>query len=239
MLSRERSIFAAICLAAVCAGALGAAWAEAQAAERKFEAIQEGRLRPGTSVRLTAGELNSWVRMKARVYVPRGLRNPRLEFGSGRVTGSAQIDFLKLRQAATGEAPGWIAKNLFAGERPVSVTARVESNGGRARVDVESVEISGVRIQGEVLDFLIRNYVLPEFPAARIGAWFPLAPGIDRFTIGPSGVSVYIGGARRVAALQLREPGVSERPASGCTTLPPQMATPVRISACRKLFSMA
>jgi len=38
---------------------------------------------------------------------------------------------------------------------------------------------------------------------------------------------------------QFREPGASERPASGCTTPPPQTATPVRISACRKLFNMA
>jgi|GEM_PF-537593 len=233
-----RSIVGAICLAAACAAALGATWAEAQAAERKFNAIEEGRLAPGARVRITAGEMNSWVEMKARIYVPQGLSNPHLQFGNGRVTGSARIDFLKLRQAATGEAPGWIAKNLFAGERPVSVTVRVESSGGRARVNVESVEISGVQIQGQALDFLIQNYVLPAFPAATIDEWFALAPGIGHFTIDSEGVSVYMGGARR-AGLQLREPGASERPASGWTTPPPQMATPVRISACRKLFSMA
>ncbi len=39
-------------------------------------------------------------------------------------------------------------KNLFAGERPVMVTARFSSANGKARVDVERVEISGVPIQG-------------------------------------------------------------------------------------------
>ncbi len=38
---------------------------------------------------------------------------------------------------------------------------------------------------------------------------------------------------------QFREPGTSERPASGCTAELPQMATPVRTSAFRKLLSMA
>lgn len=38
---------------------------------------------------------------------------------------------------------------------------------------------------------------------------------------------------------QFRDPGASDRPARGCTTPPPHTATPVRISACRKLFSIA
>ena len=38
---------------------------------------------------------------------------------------------------------------------------------------------------------------------------------------------------------QFREPGASERPASGCTAELPQIATPVRTSAFRKLLSIA
>jgi hypothetical protein len=186
-----------VILALFCSGALAASWAEAQSAQRKFEAIQEGRLRPGAGIAISSGELNSWVSVKAKYYVPQGLRNPRLEFGSGRITGSALIDFVKLQQAETGALPGWIAKNLFAGERPVTVSARLESRDGRARVFLESVEVSGVQIQGQVLEFLIERYLLPAFPAARIGEWFELEGGIDRLTVDAGGVFVYMGGVRR------------------------------------------
>src|SRR6266566_8747882 len=103
-------------LAAGAAGLLGATWAEAQSASRKFEAIERGGFRRGASVVFTAGELSSWMREEAKDYAPQGVRDLRLELGEGRATGYAQIDFLKLRQAGTHEAPGWLARNLLSGE---------------------------------------------------------------------------------------------------------------------------
>jgi hypothetical protein len=182
-----------------CAGVLGATWAEAQSAQRKFDAIQYGRIQPGSSVLITASELNSWVTAEAKTSFPEGLRNPRLEFADGEVTGYALIDLLKLRQAATGEAPGWAAKNLFAGERPVTVTVRIESHDGQARVDVESVEISGIQIEGRVLDFLIQSYLIPEFPEAKVNQWFSLAFHLDRIAVSPQGASVTRAGSLRAS----------------------------------------
>lgn len=75
--------------------------------------------------------------------------------------------------------------------------------------------------------------VIAERPLGRLGAAV-LDTGDGRvvaFQCGPD--------QNGVGACQLREPGASERPASGWTTELPQMATPVRINACRKLFSMA
>ncbi len=194
-----------------CAGVLGATWAEAQSAQRKFSAIANGRIPAGSSVLITAAELNSWVSAEAKAYFPEGLRNPHLEFADGEVTGHALMDFVKLRQAATGEPPGWAAKNLFAGERPVTIAVRLESRDGQARVDVESVEISGIQIEGRVLDFLIQNYLIPTFPAAKVNQWFGLAFRIDHITISPRGASVTRAGGLRASRKRLDDAAAADR----------------------------
>jgi len=186
-----RLVLAAALLAG---GAIGAGTAyEAQSAWQKLAWIEQGHPRPGSRITFTPGELNAWARDEAKLYAPQGARNLRLSLGTGRATGYADIDFVRLRQASTGEAPGWIMRNLFAGERPVVVTARFESRNGRARVDVERVEVSGVPIEGRVLDFLISDYLRPMFPAAKVGEWFALDYGVERFTVSLAGVTVLIG----------------------------------------------
>ena len=152
---------------------------------------------------------------------------PVLEFADGEVTGHALIDLVKLRQAATGEAPGWAAKNLFAGERPVTIAVRLALRDGQARVDIESVEVSGIQIEGRVLDFLIQNYLIPTFPEAKVNQWFGLAFRIDHITISPRGASV------------TRAGGFQSVPRAAGPPRRRRSATPVRISAWRTLFSIA
>ena len=74
-------------------------------------------------------------------------------------------------------------RKLFEGEREVAVTARIRSGGGQGTVDVERVEISGVAIEGAMLDFLIENYLKPNYPNARIGQPFPLHKHVDRIEV--------------------------------------------------------
>lgn len=87
---------------------------------------------------------------------------------------------------------GWLMARLLAGERPVRVKARIRSGGGRATVDLERVEISGLTVSGAALDFLIRNFVLPYYPEAKIGQPFELAHRIERLEVRPSEVRVLI-----------------------------------------------
>src|ERR1035441_3155628 len=81
---------------------------------------------------------------------------------------------------------------LLDGERPVSVTARIRSSAGRATVDIERVEISGIVIDGRTLDFLIQNFLLPMYPDAIIGRPFELGHRIDRIDVSPSAVAVLL-----------------------------------------------
>lgn len=174
------------------AAGLSAGISAAHSVKNKLELIEGGHAPRGSRIVFTGAELNAWVAEEVAFYAPDGARHPRLVLGAGVATGYADIDFLKLRQAATGETPGWLMKNLFSGQRPVKVVVRFQSRGGKARADVESVEISGVPVEGRALDFAIGAFVRPSFPHATVSEWFELQFGVERFTISPSVVTVFM-----------------------------------------------
>jgi hypothetical protein len=178
----------AISILLVVASFAGAAANDYSSAKQKLDSIEAGRLRSGARVVLTFSELNAW----AAREVPAGVRNPQLRADSRDLaTGAALIDFGKLERSA-GRRPGWLMSKLLDGERPVSVTARVRSSAGRATVDIQRVEISGLAIDGGTLDFLIQNFLIPMYPEAVIGKPFELGHGIDRLDVSPSAVAVLL-----------------------------------------------
>lgn len=157
---------------------------EARSVEYKLERIQSGRAHPGSTVVFTAGELNAWVAAEVPSYAPHGVRDTHLDLGSGVATGSALIDFLKVRQAE-GVETNWLISKLIQGEHPVKVTARIQSSNGKATVNLEEVDISGVSVSGGTLDFLVNNFFKPLFPAAKIDQPFDLADNVERIVIQP------------------------------------------------------
>ncbi len=161
-------------------------------AKQKFALIESDRAQPGSRIFLSSQELNAYVREGLMPQFPPGIREPLVQPGNGTATASAMIDFLKVRQAQ-GKPPGWLMARLLEGERPVKVVGIIESGGGRAKVDVQSVEISGMTIDGPMLDYLIRNYLLPNYPQAKVGQWFELGHRVERLEIKPAGVTVVIG----------------------------------------------
>ncbi len=166
---------------------------QAASVSRRLDLIESGRLRPGTRVDFAAADLNSWLRQESAKYFPGAVGNTRVDLANNSGTAYADVDFLKLRQSATGEAPGWLMRSLFAGQRPVTVKWRFVSFNGGARVDLDVVQISGVPIEGSTLDFLIRNYVRPTFPEVKVAEWFRLADRVERLMTTPAGASAFIG----------------------------------------------
>jgi hypothetical protein len=161
-------------------------------ARQKIELIQEDRVPRGSVVRITEDELNAYVRSEVSKAVRQGVRDPRVKLGDGRASGYAYIDFPLLRRSM-GSPMNWLMAMLLAGERAVRVDARIRSSGGWAVVHVDRVEISGLVISGATLDYLIRNFLLPRYPQAKIGKPFELAHHIERIEVVPSAVRVVIG----------------------------------------------
>jgi hypothetical protein len=160
-------------------------------AQHKFDLIESERLKPGAKVTLSQREINAYVEEELPKVAPQGVRDAKVELGAGMATGSALIDFVKLERAR-GNPPGWLMRQLLQGEHPVTVTARIISGGGRATVDVQRVEVSGVAIEGRMLDFLIQNYLLPYYPDAKVGEPFAMSHRIDRLDVQPARVDVIL-----------------------------------------------
>jgi hypothetical protein len=165
---------------------------EYQAVVHKVSLIEHDRLKPGSRVVLTPAELNAYARQEIAEVAPDGVRNPQLELGPGIATASALIDLGKLRRAE-GKPPGRIMAYLLDGERLLTITARIRSSGGTATVDVQEVRISGVVIEGRMLDFLIHGYVMRAYPNAKVGEPFALGHRIERLDVQPSAVGILIG----------------------------------------------
>ena len=158
-------------------------------ARRKVDLIESGRLQPGARVDLSIGELNAF----AASVAPAGIRDFKLKLeGQDRASGTASVDFIKLRRAQ-GYQPGWLMLKLFDGEHPVSATVRIHSGGGKVRVDVERVSISGIELDGKTLDFIIQNFILPFYPEAMVGRPVQMGYRIERLQLAPAGVGVVIG----------------------------------------------
>jgi len=178
-------------LLAVTASALFAADPLADSAQKKLDSISDRKLKPGAVVVLSPGEINAWIHEKAVKAFPEGIRNEHIELGSGTTDGSALVDLAKIGKAKGQEVNSLIAR-LIEGERPLKVSIRVESANGRATVFLTHVELSGVALDGSILDFLIKHIVQPRYPDMKINEPFDLDFNIDRIEIQPAGVRVVI-----------------------------------------------
>jgi hypothetical protein len=158
---------------------------------RKLDVIQSGRAKPGAIFVFTSAELNAWVRVKAPMVVPEGLRQPRLEMGNGTATGYALVDFLKMQHGA-GIETNWLVSKLIQGEKRLMATASIQSANGRATVHLIRVEISGLAVSGATLDFLIDTFFRPLYPDAKIDEPFELSDRVDRIEVTPAEARVYI-----------------------------------------------
>jgi len=160
----------------------------ADSAQKKLDSISDRKLKPGSVVTLNPREINAWIHEKAVKAFPQGIRNEHIDLGSGTVEGNALVDFLKLGKGNTNA----LVARLIEGERPLKIAIRVESSNGRATVFLTHVELSGVAVDGSILDFLIKHFVQPKYPDMKINEPFDLDFNIDRIEIQPAGVRVLI-----------------------------------------------
>ena len=162
------------------------------AAERmqaKLDRLDAHSYKPGETVIFTPQEINAWARAEVPTVVPEGIRDERVDLGTDTATAYAVVDFLKMRHAK-GKPTNFLIAKLIEGERPIKVSVRLASGGGRCIVYLTRVEISGVAVEGSVLDFLVKNFFQPLYPDAKINEQFELGDDIDRIDVRPDGARV-------------------------------------------------
>jgi len=175
-------------LFAVTASVLLASDPLANSAQKKLDSISDRKLKPGAVVTLSAKEVNAWIHDKAGKAFPEGIRNEHIDLAPGIADGNALVDLTKLSKAKSNP----LIARLIEGERPLRIAIRVESAKGRATVFLTHVELSGVAIDGSILDFLIKHFVQPRYPDIKINEPFDLDFNIDHIEIQPTGVRVLI-----------------------------------------------
>jgi hypothetical protein len=160
-------------------------------AVRKLDAIAARQVKRGSTVTFSPAEINAWARVRIPEIIPEGMRDQRVELGTGSATGYALVDLLKMRHAQ-GQSTNWFVSKLIEGERPLKVDVRVQSGGGRCTVYLTRVEIGRAVANATVLEFLVKTFFMPLYPEAKINEPFDLDYDIDRIDIRPSGAMVTI-----------------------------------------------
>lgn len=174
---------------ALTASVLFAADPLAASAQKKLDSISDRKLKRGAVVTLSPREINAWIHEKAVRAFPEGIRNEHIVLGPGTTDGDALVDLTKFSKSNSVNP---LIARLIEGERPLKVSIRVESANRRATVFLTRVELSGVAIDGSILDFLIKHFIQPRYPDIKINEPFDLDYNIDRIEIQPSGVRVVI-----------------------------------------------
>jgi hypothetical protein len=159
-----------------------------ESCHRKFTQIESGRAR-GTVVTVTSPEINAFVAQQAVLLGKGAIRNTRVDLWQDHGRVAARIDLVSLAELR-GRPLNWFFATMFAGERQVIATTKLVSVQGRARVDLEKLEVEGHVLDGRPLQFLIDEFVLPEYPDARIGQWFPLSFGIRTIRLSAGQVAI-------------------------------------------------
>lgn len=159
--------------------------------QRKMDDIVKEHVRRGERIVMPRRELDAYLRAQADAIAPRAVHNTKVEPFEGGGTVSANVNFLELNKARGGQS-NWMMEKMLEGDRFVKVTVHVQTDHGKARVNVDRVEIGGAAISGAPLDYMIQNYVIPQFPNAKVDQWFTMDHHMDRIDIHPSGATVVI-----------------------------------------------
>jgi len=157
----------------------------------KLDLIGEEVARPGSTIVFPPADVNAWVREELAEAVPEGVRESKVTFGTDTLELSALVDVRKIAEGDRKQINALVGK-LLEGERPVRMSLRLESAGGKLTVFLTAVEISGVAVTGGALDLLVRAVLLPLYPKAKINSPFDLEYRMQRVSVAPSGIRVLI-----------------------------------------------
>lgn len=157
---------------------------------QKLERIASGKMRPSEKITLSDTELTAFI-ASGEVAVPAGVSEVKVRFGPDVAVIDSVVDLAKT-QEAKGKSLNMFMRMLLQGERKLRSTCRYTSADGVGRLDMESFEIDGSKIDGTILNFLLENLVAPNYPDLKLGEPQALPDHIRQIRLEP-GVLVVIG----------------------------------------------
>jgi len=136
---------------------------------------------------ITESELNAWLKTYAKEYLPTGVIEPTLALqGQSRLSCRAVVDTDSVKRER--KSGGWLDPWQFvSGRLPVTASGILHTKDGIARLELESVTISGIPVPQSLLQEMVSHYSrTPEDPdGVRLDDPFPLAAGIKEIIVDP------------------------------------------------------
>jgi len=157
--------------------------AELASAEKKLHHIESNGCAPHpdqTPTVLTEKEVNAYI-ASDNVKLPEGVRSVRLSGAAGVITGTAQVDFDKVREGVHSSNP---LLGIFSGVHEVIVVAHGRGTTGKGHVHVDSVSLDGVEVPRFILELFVEKFLTPKYPQIGIDSQFALPNRIDTATVG-------------------------------------------------------
>jgi hypothetical protein len=178
-----------VALLASARGQDGASRLDASRFQQKVARIEgfQKRTTPGTLRTLvTEAEVNAYFAFDGRDQIPAGVVDPHLSIlDGGRVAGRAMVDLdrVRLQHKSTGLLD---PVNYLSGRVRVSASGILLAHGGLARLELESVQISGIPVPKMLLQELVSYYSRTAHTPRGISLDdpFPLPAGIREIQIG-------------------------------------------------------
>jgi hypothetical protein len=157
--------------------------AAAQRADRKVKHIQaNGALAhpdPAPTV-FTEAEINAYV-ASGKIQLPEGVQSVHLSGSDGAITGTARVDFDRVRAGRRSSNP---LLSIFSGVHDIAVEAHAHGEGGQGMVHVDSVSLDGMEVPNFVLELFMEKFVQPKYPQVGIDSRFTMPNKVDTAVVG-------------------------------------------------------
>ncbi len=131
-------------------------------------------------------EINSYL-ASDNVILPEGVQSVKLAGEPGIITGTARVDFDRIREGTGSSNP---LLSIFSGVHDVVVVAHAHGAGRQGYVQVDSVSLDGVEIPRFVLQLFVEKYLQPKYPELGLDSRFSLPDRLDTATVGPHKLTV-------------------------------------------------
>jgi hypothetical protein len=187
---RRQATVVGVALLATAAAGQSSSRADADAMNAKIERViaAADEERPANAPPLvtsfTDGETNAYIEFYGHEFLPPGVANPQVRFGtSGRVAARAIVDLDAVRAA---RERSWLDPLAFVtGSVEVIASGAVAVERGAGVVRFESATVGGIAVPKTVAQELLRFYTRsPERPGGfAFDEPFPLPPGVRDLTV--------------------------------------------------------
>src|SRR5262249_28753423 len=105
-------------------------------------------------------EVNAYIASDS-VKLPQGVKSVRLSGTPGVITGTAQVDFDKVREGVHSSNP---LLGIFSGVHEAVVVAHGHGVAGKGYVHVDSVSLDRVEVPRFILELFVEKFLMPKYP---------------------------------------------------------------------------